>query len=56
MEEPAQFAGWRRSIVLLKFEAEILVAHLRPRICAVAVALVEHRHLNADQIARYATV
>jgi hypothetical protein len=40
----------------LKFEAEILVAHLRPRIRAVARALIEHRHLTADQIARYATV
>lgn len=34
----------------LKFEAQFLVARLRPRIRAVAAALVEHRHLNASAI------
>jgi hypothetical protein len=36
----------------LRFEAQFLVHRLRPRIHRVAVALVEHRHLSADQIAR----
>ena len=38
----------------LKFEAQFLVRRLRPRIRAVAWALVEHRHLNASAIARRA--
>jgi hypothetical protein len=41
---------------MLKFEAEVLVGHLRPRIQRVAAALVEHRHLSADQIAQHAMV
>jgi hypothetical protein len=41
---------------MLRFEAQFLVQRLRPRIHHVAAALVEHRHLTADQIARYATV
>jgi hypothetical protein len=40
----------------LRFEAEVLVERLRPRIRAVAAGLVQHRHLTAEQIARYATV
>jgi hypothetical protein len=40
----------------LRFEAEFLVERLRPPIQRVAAALVEHRHLSASAIARYATV
>jgi hypothetical protein len=38
----------------LKFEVQFLVHRLRPRIRRVAAALVEHRHLSAATIARYA--
>jgi len=36
----------------LRFDAQSLVQKLRPRIRAVAAALVQHRCLTADQIAR----
>jgi hypothetical protein len=45
-----------RRLAALRFQSQILVARFRPRIHRVAAALVEHRHLTADQIARYAKV
>jgi hypothetical protein len=40
--------GWDQwRLATLRFDAQLLVARLRPRIRAVAVALVQHRHLTA---------
>jgi hypothetical protein len=41
-----------RRLSVLRFDAQLLVARQRARIQRVAAALVEHRHLTADQIAR----
>ena len=38
--------------LLTRFDAQRLVQQLRPRILRVAAALVQHRYLTADQIAR----
>jgi hypothetical protein len=40
-----------RRLGALRFDAQLLVARLRPRIRRVAAALVEHRRLSASAIA-----
>jgi hypothetical protein len=60
-----QSAGLRRALTpascpagrcgpTLRFDAQLLVQKLRPRIRAVAAALVQHRCLSASAVAAYA--
>jgi hypothetical protein len=45
-----------RRLAMLKFEAELLVKRLLPRIQRVAHAVIEHRSLAAAQVADRARI